>query len=92
MLKKQIQRACKRIQKVFRGVVDEEEFSLDMEKEIQQSEMHLNQIHGEGPLPKKVLFTMTGKSKLIDAAFKEKELDPYFCLGLVISTARNLFI
>ena len=36
--------------------------------------------------------TLTGKYKLLEAAFKDKDIDPYFCLGLVLSTARTLFI
>ncbi len=36
--------------------------------------------------------TLTGKNKLLEAAFKEKEFDPYFCLSLVLTIARNLFI
>jgi hypothetical protein len=35
---------------------------------------------------------LTGKNKLLEAAFKEKEFDPYFCLSLVLTIARNLFI
>ena len=35
---------------------------------------------------------MTGKNKLIEAAFKERDFDPHFCLGFVSSIARNLFI
>jgi hypothetical protein len=35
-------KACKKIQKAFRGVMDEEELQADIEKEIQQSEIHIN--------------------------------------------------
>jgi hypothetical protein len=38
------------------------------------------------------MLSLTGKNKLLDAAFKEKEFDPYFCLSLVLSIARNIFI
>ena len=72
--------------------MDEEELNADLEKEVQQSEIHINQVHGEGPLPKKNLLSLTGKNKLLEAAFKEKEFDPYFCLSLVLSIARNIFI
>jgi hypothetical protein len=34
---------------------------------------------------------MTGKSKILEAAFKDKEIDPYFCMGLVLSQARSIF-
>lgn len=92
LLKRHIMKASKKIQKAFRGVVDEEEMNADIEREVQQSEIHINQIHGEGPLPRKTLFTLTGKNKLIEAAFKEKDFDPYFCLGFVLSVARNIFV
>jgi hypothetical protein len=65
---------------------------MDLEREIQRSELHLNEIQGDGPLPRKLLYTMTGKSKLIEAAFKDKEIDPHFCLGFVISIARANFM
>jgi len=38
------------------------------------------------------LFNITGKTKLLEAAFKEKEFDAYFCLSLVMTIARNVFI
>ena len=44
-IKRQIQKACRRILKAFRGVVDDEE--LNCEREVQASEIHLNQIHCE---------------------------------------------
>ena len=43
-------------------------------------------------MPKKNLISLTGKNKLLEAAFKEKEFDPYFCLSLVLTLARNIFI
>ncbi len=85
-------KGCKKIQKAFRGVIDEEEYTQEIEKEVSLSEIHLNQVHGEAPLQRKILMTMTGKNKLIEAAFREKEFDPYFCLGFVLIIARNLFI
>ena len=42
LIKRQIMKACKKIQKAFRGVMDEEELQADIEKEIQQSEIHIN--------------------------------------------------
>jgi folylpolyglutamate synthase/dihydropteroate synthase len=36
--------------------------------------------------------SLTGKNKLLEAAFKEKEFDPYFCLSLVMTIARNIFL
>jgi hypothetical protein len=56
------------------------------------SEIHINQVHGEVPLAKKNMISLTGKNKLLEAAFKEKEFDPYFCLSLVLTIARNIFI
>ncbi len=85
-------KVCKRIQKAFRGVVEEEEGCEDLEKELPHSELHINHVHGEGPLPRKVLLTLTGKYKLLEAAFKDKDIDPYFCLGLVLTAARTIFI
>ncbi len=38
------------------------------------------------------MISLTGKNKLLEAAFKEKEFDPYFCLSLVLTIARNIFI
>lgn len=49
-------------------------------------------MHGEGPIPKKNMLNLTGKNKLLEAAFKEKEFDPYFCLSLVLTVARTFFI
>ena len=92
MVKRQIMKACKKIQKAFRGVIDEEDYNNDIEKEVSLSEIHLNLVHGEGPIPKKNLFNLTGKNKLLEAAFKEKEFDPYFCLSFVLTVARTLFI
>lgn len=92
MIKRQIMKACKKIQKAFRGVIDEEDYNNDIEKEVSLSEIHLNLVHGEGPIPKKNMFNLTGKNKLLEAAFKEKEFDPYFCLSLVLTVARTLFI
>ena len=42
MMKRQFMKACKKIQKAFRGVVDEVELNLNIEKEIQSSEIHIN--------------------------------------------------
>jgi hypothetical protein len=72
--------------------MEEDEYNLDLEKDIQKSELHLNDIHGDGSLPRKVLYNLTYKSKLIDAAFKEKEMDHHFCLGFVINLARSSFM
>jgi len=35
---------------------------------------------------------LTSKSKLIEAAFKEKDFDAYFSLGMVLQGARQIFI
>lgn len=85
-------KACKKIQKAFRGVIDEEETNADIERELQQSEVHINQVHGEGPFPRKLLNQLTSKHKIIEAAFKEKDFDPYFCQSFVLTMARNIFI
>ena len=38
------------------------------------------------------MIAMTARHKLLEAGFKDKEIDPYFCLGLVVGTARQSFI
>jgi hypothetical protein len=35
-------KGCKKIQKAFRGVIDEEEYTQEIEKEVSLSEIHLN--------------------------------------------------
>lgn len=43
-------------------------------------------------MTRKNLVGLTSKSKLIDAAFKEKDLDAYFSIGIVLQEARNIFV
>ena len=35
---------------------------------------------------------LSSKNKLMEAAMKEKDFDAYFCLALVLQSARNVFI
>ena len=94
-LKRQVMKACKKIQKAFRGVVDDgttgdqcASAQNELERDIQKSELHTNQVHstmdGSSQLTRKALLGLTSKSKLIEAAFKEKDLDAYFSLGIVL--------
>ena len=46
-------------------------------------ELYLNDTMGDY-LNRKAMSLITCKSKLMEAAFKEKELDAYFCLSLVL--------
>lgn len=77
--------------KTFRGVVDDEDLNLNLEKEVQINEIHLNLIMGD-QLSKKVMKNISSKVKLMEAAFKEKEFDSYFSLALGVQGARNIFV
>lgn len=90
-VKKQIQKACKKIQQAFRGVVDEDEQQCKLEKEVQIVELHLNDVYGE-TLSRKALSTISCKTKLMEAALKDPNFDAYFCIALVLQSARTVFI
>lgn len=75
----------------FRGVVDEEELNINLEKEVQVVEVLLNETLGD-TLNRKAMTAITSKTKLMEATLKEKEFDAYFCISLVLQGARNIFI
>ena len=63
---------------------------MDLEKEVNVSEVHLHDIMFNETLSKKAQLALTCKAKLLDAAFKEKEFDGYFALAMSFKESETL--
>lgn len=90
-MRKNIQKACKKIEKAFRIIVDEEDFKMMAFKDLYFVENELNEIMGE-KLSKKAIQASGVKAKLIEASTKEKDFDAYFLMSMVVQDARNNFV